>query len=73
MAPPRTQRRAQLLAAYDYRVYREGQNHGNADGLGWLPLPDTIARVPTPGETILVMDRLETLSVGADHIGDWTA
>ena len=74
MASPRIQRWALLLAAYDYElVYKEGQNHGNADGLSRLPLPDTIARVPTPGETILLMDRLETLPVGADHVADWTA
>ena len=74
MASPGIQRWALLLAAYDYElVYKEGQNHGNADGLSRLPLPDTIARVPTPGETILLMDRLETLPVGADHIADWTA
>ena len=74
MASPRIQRWALLLAAYDYElVYKEGQNHGNTDGLGRLPLPDTIARVPTPGETILLTDRLETLQVGAGHIADWTA
>ena len=72
-ASPIIQRWAPLLAAYAYElVYREGQNNGNADGLSRLPLPDTIARVPTPGETILLMDRLENLPVGADHIADWT-
>ena len=59
MASPRIERWALLLTAYDYElVYKEGQNHGNADGLSRLPLPDTIARVPTLWETILLMDRL---------------
>ena len=59
MASPRIERWALLLTAYDYDlVYKEGQNHGNADGLSRLPLPDTIARVPTHWETILLMDRL---------------
>ena len=60
------------MAANDYElVYREGQNHGNASGLSRLPLPDTIVRVPTPGETILLMDLLEALPVGASvsHCG----
>ena len=74
MASSRIQRWTLLLAAYYYElVYREGQNHSNPDGRSRLPLPDAIARVPTPGVTILLMDRFETLLVGADHIADWTA
>ena len=74
MASPRIQRWALLLAAYDYElVYREGCKHGNADGLSRLPLPDTVAKVPIPGETILLMSQLEVLPVGADQIADWTA
>lgn len=54
MASPRIQRWALLLAAYDYElVCREGQNHSNTNGLIWLPLLNTIARVPTPGEIVL--------------------
>ena len=50
MASSRIQRWALLLADYDYElVYREDQNHANADDLSRMPLPDTIARVPTPG------------------------
>lgn len=74
MASPRIQRWALLPAAYDYElVYREGSKHGNADGLSRLPLSDTVAEVPIPGETILVMDRLEALPMCADYIADWTA
>ena len=74
MASPKIQRWALLLAAYDYElVYREGCKHGNADGLSRLPLPDTVAKVPIPGETILLMSQLEVLPVGADQIADWTA
>ena len=54
-------------------VYREGCKHGNADGLSRLPLPDTVVTPPVPGETILLMDRLEVMPVKADHIADWTA
>ena len=74
MASPRIQRWALLLAAYDYKlVYKKGKNHANADGLSRLPLPDTIARVPTPGETMLLMDQLEAWPVCVDHMEDWTA
>ena len=74
MASPRIQRWALLLAAYDYELaYREGSKHGNADGLSRLPLPDTVVEVPVPGETILLMDRLEALPVCADDIAYWTA
>ena len=59
MAPPRIQRWALLLAAYDYElVYQEGWKHGNTDGLSRLPLPDTVVTPPVPGKTILLLDRL---------------
>ena len=74
MASPRIQRWALILAAYDYElVYREGSKDGNVDGLSRLPLSDTVVEVPVPGETILLMDRLEALPVYADVIADWTA
>ena len=74
MASTRIQRWALLLAAYDYELaYREGSKHGNADGLSRLPLSDTVVEVPVPGETILLMDRLEALPVCADDIAYWTA
>lgn len=74
MASPRIQRWALLPAAYDYElVYREGSKHGNADDLRRLLLSDTVVEVPVPGETILLMDRLEVLPVCAEDIADWTA
>lgn len=69
LASPRIQRWALLLAAYDL-VYRHGSKHGNADGLSRLSLSDTVAEVPEPGETILLMDRLKTLPVCEDKIAD---
>ena len=69
MVSPRIQRWALLLAAYDYELaYREGSKHGNADGLSRLPLSDTIVEVPVPGQTMLLMDRLEALPVCEDDI-----
>ena len=51
----------------------KGSKHGNADGLSRLSLSDTVVEVPVPGETILLMDRLEALLVCVDDIADWTA
>jgi len=49
------------LGAYDYKKiqYKPGQEHSNADMLSQLPLPDKLAEVPVPGETILVLDMLQ--------------
>ena len=74
MASPRIQRWALLLAGYDYDLtYREGSKNGNADGLSRLPLADTVVKVPVPGDTILLMERLEATPVWADYIAEWTA
>ena len=69
LASARIQRWALTLAAYDYHiVYKAGANHGNADMLSRLPLPSAPSTVPTPGETILVMDMLNSLPVTAANI-----
>ncbi|XP_061774106.1 uncharacterized protein K02A2.6-like [Nerophis ophidion] len=42
MAAARIQRRAIILSAYDYHMtYRRSEEHGNADGLSRVPLPET--------------------------------
>lgn len=74
LASPRIQRWVLLLAAYDCElIYREGHNHSKADGLSRLPIPDTITKVPVAGQRVLLMDQLEAMSMGVDHIADWTA
>ncbi len=41
MAAARIQRWAIILSAYDYHIcYRKSKNHGNADGLSRVPLPE---------------------------------
>ncbi len=41
MAAARIQRWAIILSAYDYHIcYRKSENHGNADGLSRVPLPE---------------------------------
>ncbi len=42
MAAARIQRWAIILSAYDYHIcYRKAENHGDADGLSRVPLPET--------------------------------
>lgn len=42
MAAARIQRWAMILSAYDYHItYRQSEEHGNADGLSRVPLPET--------------------------------
>ena len=61
------------ISAYDYSiVYRPGEQHANADLLSRLPLPDTISEVPLPGETVLLMEKLQTSPITAQQIKIWT-
>ena len=40
--------------------------------LSRLPLPEPSTHIPTPGETILVLDMLHSLPVTAANIKQWT-
>ena len=73
LASARLQRWALMLGAYDYRIlYRPGREIRNADGLSRLPLSEAPSEVPVPGETVLLMERLELSSVNARKIAQWT-
>ena len=73
LASARIKRWALILSAYDYRVqYKPGVQHGNADGLSRLPLPESVNRIPTPGETILMLENLQTTPVNIKHVRQWT-
>ena len=73
MASARIQRWALTLAAYDYKiVYKPGSTHANADMLSRLPLPQTPSETHIPGETILLMDMLQSIPVSAQQIKHWT-
>ena len=73
MASARIQRWALTLSAYNYNIeYRPGKQLANADLLSRLPLSDTIADPPVPGETILLMEALNTSPITAANIKTWT-
>ena len=69
LASARIQRWALTLSAYDYQIkFKAGTENANADLLSRLPLPETPAQVPEPGETVLLMETLESALVTAAHI-----
>lgn len=72
MAAARIQRRALILAGYEYEIlYKEGKKNGNADCLSRLPLKESV-HVPLPGETILLIEHLNSTPVHAEEIEEWT-
>ena len=73
LASARIQRWALTLSAYNYDIkYKPGKDISNADMLSRLPLPEFPATVPLPGETIFLMDTLESTPVNATRIKNWT-
>ena len=74
MASARIQRWALMLSAYQYTIeYKKGSEHSNADSLSRLPLPHQPAKVPLPGELVLLMNTINASPVLAKHIKSWTA
>ena len=67
------QRWALTLSAFNYDIrYKPGKDISNADVLSRLPLPEFPATVPLPGETIFLIDTLESTPVNAARIKNWT-
>ena len=60
------------MAAYEYTIkVKEGKNC-NADGLSRLPLEVSVDEQPEPGETVLLMEQMETTPITAKQIRQWT-
>ena len=73
MASARIQRWAILLSSYQYTVsYRPGSEMAHADVLSRLPLPEMPISVPIPGETILLMQSLQTSPFTFNQLKQWT-
>ncbi len=73
LAAARVQRWALILAGYEYTiVYREGKANANADAMSRLPLPEAPEQVPIPGETILLLEHMDSTLVTSEDIKQWT-
>ena len=72
MASAQIQSWALTLCSYDHEIqYRQGSQQANADWCSRLPLPVSFQEIPIPGETILVMERLDTTPVSAKQVTLW--
>ena len=73
MASARLQRWALTLSGYQYSIkYREGSRMCNADALSRLPLPDCPDNVPTPPETIALLEQLTHVPLTSTQIRSMT-
>ena len=73
MASARVQRWALILSAYDYTiVHKAGRDNQVADALSRLPLPDTPADVPLPGESVLLLQYLQESPIISAQVRVWT-
>jgi hypothetical protein len=74
MASARIVRWSLILSAYNYTlVHKPGSCIGHADSLSRFPLKTENKEPPVPGETILLMNFLETSPVTSKQIRQWTA
>ena len=74
MASARIQRWAPTLSAFDYTIsYKPGKDQASADLLSRLPLGGFPKETPTPADTILLMECLETSPTSFNHIKLWTS
>ena len=65
MASARLQRWALLLGGYNYRIEHKAETEqANADGLNRLPRHVQPSQVPTPPETVHLMERLDFTRYG---------
>lgn len=70
---PRMTRWCLMLSGYIYSIeYREGQKHGNADGLSRLPLEGLVDEPCAPGD-ILLLESVNQAPIHAKNIQQLTA
>ena len=74
MASARIQRWALTLSAYQYDIaFKAGSLQGNVDALSRLPLEETPSSTPLPGDTVLMLEALDSSSpVTSAAIKSWT-
>ena len=73
MASARLQRWSLLLGAYNYTIqFKPGRDNLVADALSRLPLQDWPSNIPTPGETIFLIECLHNTPLHTKQIANWT-
>ena len=73
MASARLQRWAFMLAAYDYSIfYRPGFKLANANCLSRLPMPQSVPSPTVPGDTIMLLEKMDEFPVNVSQIRTWT-
>ena len=66
LAAARLQHWALILTAYNYDIqFQPSIEHGNADGLSWLPMPSTESEDTSPA-TLFNASQVNTLPVNAN-------
>jgi len=74
VASARIQRWALTLSAYNYRIeYKPGKDLSNADGLSRLPLPEVPTDTPLPGDTVLLLECIQTSPIRIAQLRRWTS
>lgn len=72
-ASGRIQRWSLTLSAYEYEIqYRSTTKHGNADAMSRLPLPVKPSETPTPPESILLIENVDSSPITSAQIKLWT-
>ena len=72
-ASGRIQRWALTLATYEYTLrFKPTKAHANADALSRLPLSGSPISVPTPAETILLLEAINESPISSTEIATWT-
>ena len=73
MESARIQWWALTLSAYQYTIqHKKGHDHAYGDVLSRLPLLDAPTQVPTPGDTVLLLEMLNSSPVTVQNIKQWT-
>ena len=72
-ASSRIQRWTLSLASHQYTIsFRSTTNHGNADAMSHLPLPNQPSNTPVPSELVLLIENLNEAPITSDQIAEWT-
>ncbi|XP_014675604.1 PREDICTED: uncharacterized protein LOC106815629 [Priapulus caudatus] len=73
LASGRIQRWGLMLSAYQYELkYKSGAKMANADAMSRLPLPTTVREVPTPAETVCLLEFMDSSPVDVELVRTMT-